>query len=303
MEEILTHARFADLAAVEERGLTATVPRSEIEDAVREAEGQPELLLDVRLSGGNGDRRVENRRVSIEWERADLEALLRQARGESVTFAVDTDSLVRALETSEVEAHGIREAAAAVTVALAVAAPAAAAVGGPGADQPGIPAGFSTVEQTRGAEGGTAPEGIPAGFDRVEQTRGVEGGTAPEGIPAGFSTVEDIRGVEGGTAPEGIPPGFDRVEQTRGVEGGTAPEGIPAGFDRVEQTRGVEGGTAVTPVARPTGRVDPSTVGAGESVTISAPDLAAGLGIAGAITLAIAGAAFAVRGRGREQPA
>jgi hypothetical protein len=281
MEEVLTHARFADLAAVEERGLTATVPRSEIEDAVRDAEGQPELLLDVRLSGGNGDQRVENRRVSIEWERADLEALLRQARGESVTFAIDTDSLVRALETSEVEAHGIREAAAAVTVALAVAAPAVAAVGGPGADQPGIPAGFSAVEDTRGVEGGTAPEGIPAGFSAVEDTRGVEGGTAPEAIPAGFSAVED----------------------TRGVEGGTAPEAIPAGFDRVEQTRGVEGDTAVTPVVRPTGRVDPGTLAAGESTTISAPDLAAGLGIAGAITLAIAGAAFAARGRGREQPA
>jgi hypothetical protein len=255
MEEILTHARFADLAAVEERGLTATVPRHEIEDAVRDAEGQPELLLDVRLSGGNGDRRVENRRVSIEWERADLEALLRQARGESVTFAIDSDSLVRALET-DVEAHGIREAAAALTVALAVAAPAAAAVGGPGADQPGIPAGFSAVEDTRGVEGATAPEGIPAGFSTVEETRGVEGGT--EGIPAGFSTVEE--------------------------------------------TRGVEGGTDVTSV-RPAGRVDPRTVAAGESVTVSAPDLATGLGIAGAITLAIAGAAFVVRGRGKEQPA
>jgi hypothetical protein len=41
----------------------------------------------------------------------------------------------------------------------------------------------------------------------------------------------------------------------------------------------------------------------GDGVTISAPELATGLGIAGAITLAIAGAAFVVRGRGREQPA
>ncbi|HWB57180.1 MAG TPA: hypothetical protein VG479_09620 [Gaiellaceae bacterium] len=245
MEEILTQARFADLAAVEERGLTATVPRQEIEDAVRAAEGQPELLLDVRLTGGNGDPRVENRRVGIEWERADLDALLRQARGESVTFAIDSDSLVHALETSEVEAHGIREAAAALTVALAVAAPAAAAVGGPGADDPGIPAGFSAVEETRGVEGGTAPEGIPAGFSAVEETRGVEGGTAPEGIPAGFDRVEAVRGTG--------------VEQPA-----TAP---------------------------------------GDGVSISAPELATGLGIAGAITLAIAGAAFVVRGRGKEQPA
>jgi hypothetical protein len=288
MEDVLTHARFADLAAVEERGVTATVPRREIEDAVGVAEGRPELLLDVRLSGGNGDGRVENRRVAIEWERADLDALLRQTQGESVTFAIDTDSLVRALETSEVEAHGIREAAAALTVALAVAAPAGGAVGGPGADQPGIPAGFSTVEQTRGAEGAGGPEGIPAGFSTVEETRGVEGSPA-EGIPAGFSTVEETRGVEGSTAPEGIPAGFSTVEETRGVEGSTAPEGIPAGFDRVEAVRG-------------TG-VDHPVTAPGDGVTISAPELATGLGIAGAITLAIAGAAFVVRGRGREQPA
>jgi predicted nucleic acid-binding protein len=38
MEEVLTRARFADLAAgVEEQGMTATVPRREIEDAVQAA--------------------------------------------------------------------------------------------------------------------------------------------------------------------------------------------------------------------------------------------------------------------------
>jgi hypothetical protein len=247
MEEVFTHARFADLATgVEERGMTATVPRSEIEDAVQAADGQPELLLDVRLSGGNGDQRVENRRVAVEWERADLKALLQQARGESVTLAIDPDSLVRALEASEVEAHGVRETAAALTVALAVAAPAAAAVGGPGADAPGgIPAGYSAVEDTRGGEKGSAPEGIPAGYSTVEDTRGGEKGSAPEGIPAGYNTVEDTRGT-----------GVDQPA--------TAP---------------------------------------GDGVTISAPDLATSLGIAGAITLAIAGAAFVVRGRRKEYPA
>jgi hypothetical protein len=269
MEEVFTHARFADLATgVEERGMTATVPRSEIEDAVQAADGQPELLLDVRLSGGNGDQRVENRRVAVEWERADLKALLQQARGESVTLAIDPDSLVRALEAPEVEAHGVRETAAALTVALAVAAPAAAAVGGPGADAPG---------------------GIPAGYSAVEDTRSVEGSPAPEGIPAGFSTVEDTRGVEGSPAPEGIPAGYNTVEDTRGVEGSPAPEGIPAGYNTVEDTRG-------------TGVGQPATA-PGDGVTISAPDLAASLGIAGAITLAIAGAAFVVRGRRKEQPA
>ncbi|MGH3033925.1 MAG: hypothetical protein ACRDON_05130 [Gaiellaceae bacterium] len=306
MQEVFTRARLADLATVaEERGMSATVPRREIEDAVRAAEGQPELLLDVRMSGSNGGPRVETRRVAIEWERSDLEALLKQARGENVTFSIDLDSLVRALEASDVEAHGLREAAAALTVAVAVAAPGAAAAGGhPAADSPGspgvgvveaargapegIPAGFSTVEETRGAEGGTASQGLPSGYSSVEETRRAGGG-APQEIPAGYSAVEETRGVEGATAPEGLPSGYSTVEETRRAGGG-APEGIPAGYSTVEGIRGVQGGTA------PMAAYD-------DGVTISAPGLATSLGIAGAITLAIAGAAFAVRGRRGEQPA
>jgi hypothetical protein len=286
MQEVFTRARLADLATgAEERGMSATVPRREIEDAVHAAEGQPELLLDVRLSGGNGGPRVETRRVAIEWERPDLEALLKQARGEHVTFSIDLDSLVRALEASDVEAHGIRETAAALTVVVAVAAPgASAARGGSVADAPeGIPAGISIVEETRGA-----PEGLPSGFSTVEETRRAGGG-APQGIPAGYSTVEETRGVEGATAPEGLPSGYSTVEETRRAGGG-APQGIPAGYSAVEETRGVEGGTA------PAAASD-------DGVTISAPGLATSLGIAGAITLALAGAAFVVRGRRGEQPA
>jgi hypothetical protein len=241
MAEVFTRARLADLATgAEERSMTATIPRREIVDAVHAAEGEPELLLDVRLSGGNGEPRVETRRVAVEWERADLQAVLQQARGENVTFSIDLDSLVRALEASDVEAHGVRETAAALTVALAVAAPSAGAALDPGADAPGIPAGYSQVEETRGA-----PEGIPPGFSTVEETRGVEGGTAPEGIPAGFSTVEETRGARGSV-----------------------------------------------PVAA-----------SDDGVTITAPGLATSLGIAGAITLAIAGAAFAARARRGVEPA
>ena len=223
MEEILTHARFADLAAVEERGMTATVPRSEIEDAVRTADGQPELLLDVRLSGGNGDQRVENRRVAIEWERADLEALLRQARGESVTFAIDSDSLVRALETSEVEAHGIREAAAALTVALAVAAPAAAAVGGPGADQPGIPAGFSAVEDTRGVEGPPLPRGSRPASAR-SRTPAASKGALPRGSrPA--SARSRTPAASKGALPRGSRPASARSRTPAASKGAPPPKG------------------------------------------------------------------------------
>src|SRR5687768_2237500 len=115
MEAVSTRARFGDLApGAETRRIEATVSRREIEEVLR-AEGQPELLLDVRLSG---DGRAETRRVAVEWERADLEKLLKDARAERVNLGIDIDSLIRALEGPEVEAHGLREKALVLTVAL-----------------------------------------------------------------------------------------------------------------------------------------------------------------------------------------
>jgi hypothetical protein len=226
MEAINTQARFVSLASeFDMPSMTTSVSRREIEEVISAANGdQPELVLDVRLAGADGEEGAELRRVSVAWESADLEALLKQAPGDTVTFSIDLESLVRALEVSDVEAHGLREKALVLTVALGVAA------GGAGAAQSSVI-----------GEGGGAKT-----------------------IPASYSGVEQVRGVEG-AAPGG--------------------EGIPASYSGVEQVRGVEG---------------PPVAASGDGVTISAPTLAEALGMAGAaITLTIAGAAFALRRRAR----
>src|SRR5918996_939269 len=205
MEAVNTRARFVSLASeLDAPSMTTSISRKEIEEVISAANGdQPELVLDVRLAGADGEERAEIRRVSVAWEPADLEELLEQAPGDMVPLSIDLESLVRALETPDVEAHGLREKALVLTVALGVAA------GGAGAAQSSVI-----------GEGG-GPNAIPASYSAVEQVRGVEG-AAPEGegIPASFSTVEQVRGVEG-AAPEGegIPASFSPVEQVRGVEG------------------------------------------------------------------------------------
>jgi hypothetical protein len=286
MEAVSTRARFGDLApGAETRRIEATVSRREIEEVLR-AEGQPELLLDVRLSG---DGRAETRRVAVEWERADLEKLLKDARAERVNLGIDIDSLIRALEGPEVEAHGLREKALVLTVALVAAAPGAAggavdASGGGGAEA--IPAAYSAVEETRHGPG--TPETIPAGYSAVEETREAPGGAPAEAIPAGYSAVEETREAPGGVPAEAIPAGFSAVEETRWAPAG-GPETIPVSFTAVEETRGKDVG-------------GPEPVSGDGGVSVSAPGLAEALGIAGAVSIAIAGAAFALRARRRELP-
>src|SRR5918994_4028079 len=123
MEELSARAKLVDRTPdVQAHGLAATVSRHEIEDVLQAEEGQPELLLDVTRSWrDNGQQRVESRTVAVEWERADLERLLKQASGDTVTLAIDREVLERAL-AEDVEAHSLRGRALVLTVAVATGA-------------------------------------------------------------------------------------------------------------------------------------------------------------------------------------
>ena len=131
MEERPARAMLVPAAQVGE-GLTTVISRSEIEAALA-SEGEPiELVLDVtRLSDGEA---AESRSVSVSWERFDLERLLEQAASENVELTFDREALWQATAT-DVEAHGIREAA----VALAVAATAATGAAAQASADPGPP--------------------------------------------------------------------------------------------------------------------------------------------------------------------
>lgn len=99
-------------------GVTATIGRDEIEEAL--AGDEPlDLVLDVARPAGGG---VETTGVSVHWERGDLESLLQRMDSDAVLLSFDRAKLERALDEPDFEGHGIRE-----TILLTVAAASASA--------------------------------------------------------------------------------------------------------------------------------------------------------------------------------
>lgn len=127
---------------VEARGLVATVPRDEVEKALRADAGPVDLLLDVERVAADGDGR-ETQRIALAWEPQDLERLLTTTSGDEVTLTFDEDEVRRLLD-EDVEAHGMREKLAVLSVVAGIAAAgagsAAAAIAPDGGSAAGAPA-------------------------------------------------------------------------------------------------------------------------------------------------------------------
>jgi hypothetical protein len=170
MHEIQSRARLA------ERGATAPIARpalpirrADAQEALRDGDGPVELTFDVVRVGGATEA------ISMILERPDLERTLQSADGEELALVFDPDELERAIEDSEVEAQGLRETAAVLTVAVAAlagsagaaSAAAGAATTAPGASGTGyvVPAGGGeAIVNDAGAQGASGTGYVvPAG--------------------------------------------------------------------------------------------------------------------------------------------
>src|SRR5207247_5590916 len=78
-----------------------------------DGDGPVELTFDVVRAGGSAQT------ISMTWERPDLEHALQSAEGEELALVFDADELERAIDEPDVEAQGLREKAAVLTVAVA----------------------------------------------------------------------------------------------------------------------------------------------------------------------------------------
>jgi len=164
MTALTARAALVDPAAIEDGdGVIATrIPRSEIEEAL-EAGTTSELFLDVARER-DGEREAEHR-ITVSWEPADLEKLLSSTTGDEVTFAFKAEELARMFEEPDVEAQGLREKMAILTVAATTAAGISAGVAsgmvanplGEGGGGSGATAAFVTDTTSSGpaAEAGT----------------------------------------------------------------------------------------------------------------------------------------------------
>ena len=292
MEEMSAQA-VLEAAPPAGRGLTTSVPRGEVEQALALEDTSPELVLDLtRFTDGEA---TATRKVVVAWERDDLERILQETKGDRVDFTFDRDTLWQAME-DDVEAHGFREKAiilaVAVTAASGAAANAAAEPGpllgaGPAIhasavpDDRGLSRAIPTSEPTAGVDDRAVSRAIPT----PEPTPGVDDRAVSRAIP----TPEATPGVDDRAVSRAIPtpestPGVDDRAVSRAIP---TPEPTGLGVDDRAVSRAV---TEIPP---------PETAIAADTGDSWAPSPAETAALGGAIALAITGAAFLLTGRRR----
>jgi hypothetical protein len=300
--------------------LSVTLPRSEVEAALAEAE-PPELILDVLRATGE-ERDAERHKISVKWDPADIEQLLEKTPGDGITFAFERDELEQLL-SDDMELHGLRDKALVLSVAVGVAAAGAtSAMAGPG-DPTGPPTGRAAPaasvtahdELTRGQRG--IETVAPAQRDELtSQQRGIET-VAP--AQRDEQTLAD-RGIEPTvvSAPEeqtlaqrGIEPAVAATPDERTlVDRGIEPAVVPAPDEKTLAQRGIPDNIVAQPdeatladrgIQTPAVSA-PETAAVSDSPTID-PSTAAALGIAGGMGLLILGAAFVARRQRAPRPA
>ena len=281
-------SRTAELVDVPDfaEGVTATIPRSEFEAAL--ASDEPaELFLEVTQpeDGTKG----ETRDVGIAWSRDELERLLEQTTGPAITLAFDRDELERIL-AGDVEAHGLREKAAILTVA-AVAVAGAGAATASAYDEAGLttrgitPSYVAVHDEATLAERGIEATPVSGHDEATLAARGVE--PAPVAASHDEATLA-ARGVE----PAPVAASHDEATlAARGI----GPELAPAAYD--EATLAARGIAPAEPAT--------STGDGGFSVDVpfeASTAAAVGGGLAG-LGLLITAAGFAVRRQRTTHPA
>jgi hypothetical protein len=283
MEEVASTPKLVDPADVDAKsGLTATLPRSDIETALKDEAGADLFLEIARIQNGERDDRT----VKVTWSREELEDLLRRASGDAVTLTFSQDELQRLLD-DDVEAHGLREKIVVLSIAAATAASFASASGAQvmndgGGGTSGNAAGVAMV--TDASTGGIA--GSVSGITTDASTSGTAAdAAAPAAAPADgwMSSVE---------SPVPGPAGINVVTDNTGGQPGSV-----AGFATDATTSGQPG--SVSGIISDTGSeatrtpAAPAVSGGGSGFTI--PDSAIEGALAGGLALLITGAAFVTR--------
>jgi len=329
--EVQSKARLVETPPSAERGVTATLSRSEIEDTLKA--GTPALLvLDIARRGDEGD--VEAHTIEVEVDKPDLEEILRTSTGDAIELKFDGTELEQALD-ADVDAHGLRQKA----LILSVAAATAAGVAGHASAMPVVEGGGSATSAITAApisdvmSGGPAAaqaagaqfasdvvSGGPAGAQAAaDQQLAAEMSGGPEWPRAAAAAsqeqsplVSDV--VSGGPAAQAAETQF----ASDVVSGG--PAGAQAAADQqlaAEMSGGPEwpraaaaAATEPTPLVSDVGGGGPATTpasveatGGGSGITISSDDAQAAALAGGLLLITGAGLVAAKRHKGGPAPA
>jgi hypothetical protein len=299
MEEVASTPKLVDPADVDAKGaLTATFPRAHIEAALQDDAGADLFLEIARIQNGERD----DRKVKVTWERSELEDLLRRASGDAVTLTFDQGELERMLDDPDVEAQGLREKVAIITVAAAT----AAGFAGSATAQVMSDGGGGSSTAVSGLVTDNSTAGVPGSVPSIATDTSTSGATSaasdPTAVPADgwMSAVNSpdpaatpadgwMSGVE---SPVAGPAGVNMVTDNTGGQPGSV-----SGFATDATTSGQPG--SVTSIVTDTGSertrtpAEPAVGGGGSGFSI--PDSAIEGALAGGLALLITGAAFVTR--------
>jgi hypothetical protein len=293
MDERFGSVRLIDSDAAGDGTFVATIERAEVEKALRSDE-PVDLLLDVERFAADGSGR-ETERIALGWEPEDLERLLAQSGGE-ITLTFDEAEL-RQLLDADVDAHGMRERLAVVTVVAGLAAAgaggASAMVGGTAQDgAAGAQPAVTHVTASEISTGLTTAAGPSLAEQRADTLRG-EALNQQYGLGTGPSQAEQRADTVRGEALN--------QQYGLGTAGAAAPSEISTGITGTEPAAPSEISTGVTPQAAPISPEVTAGVASQPTATPASSDPSwtspspETLAIAAGAILAISALGFAVR--------
>ena len=322
MHEIQRRARLAERAAAAPVARPALpIRRAAAEEALRDGDGPVELTFDVVRVGGATEA------ISMILERPDLERTLQSADGDELALVFDPDELERAIEGSEVEAQGLRETAAVLTVAVAAmagSAGAASAAGGCERQRLCRPGGrrgrrSSMMPARRVVQAAPAMSSPRAATEAIVNDAGAAGASGTGYvIPAGGTeAIVNDAGAAGGASGTGyvVPAGGDEAIVNDAGAAGASGTGyvVPAGgAEAIVNDAGAAGASGtgyVVPAGGAEAIVNDAGAAGASGTAYVAPAAGGGAALssteAGAIgtgaILLVAGAAFAAT-RTRRRP-
>jgi hypothetical protein len=304
MNEVRDKARLVDASAFDGRGVTATVPRANVEAVLASPEGPPELVLEVQRRAGD---EIEDHTFRMEWDPKELEELLRASSGDNVTLVLDSAELEKAID-ADVEAHGLREAAAVFAVAITAAAGATAGVAKAGPtigavhDGGGAVSSPITMVSDAGSGGYVAPQQGPqmvsdSASSGVTETPQVASDAGLSGQASGAQMAAQAAANQAEQGPQIVSDAASSgVTETPQIVSDAASSG-PVGLTPAEIVAAAGVPPQMVSDAASSGPVAQAPDSSGGGFSISAPDPTTGGIIAGAVALMIVAAAFTVRGR------
>jgi hypothetical protein len=250
-------------------GLATMIRREEVEEALR-LEEPVDLLLDVERVTGDGGR--ETQRVALAWETKELERLLGSSTADELPVTFDEGELRRLLD-EDVEAHGMRDKLAVITVVAGMAAAGAGAAAG-------------AIPRDEGGAAANAP--VAAATVRASEVSTGLGTAAPaQAERASASEMSTGLGVQQPAQADRAAPAS---EISTGIVGTTpaAPSEISTGIVQEPGATPAEVTTGITakPTAEPVSADQPSW----------SPSTKEGVALAGTI-LALTAVGFALRSR------